>query len=161
GVGIAQVDRRGEVIGGRAPVDVGVVGDVRATIEALLPRLKEKRDSSHLDQAREHYRKARKGLDELAVGRAGKPPIHPQQVAKAISDRASDDAVFTCDVGLPTVWAARYLAMNGSGRLIGSSWQGSLANAMSQAFGARAAFRGGQLFSLQGTGVFPLLMGDF
>ena len=102
GVRIAQVDQRGEVIGRRAPVDVGVVGDVRATIEALLPRLKEKRDGSHLDQAREHYRKARKGLDELAVGRAGRPPIHPQQVAKAISDHASDDAVFTCDVGLPT-----------------------------------------------------------
>jgi pyruvate dehydrogenase (quinone) len=121
GVRIAQVDRRGEVIGRRAAVDVGVVGDVRATIEVLLPRLKEKRDSSHLEQAREHYRKARKGLDELAVGRAGRPPIHPQQVAKAINDHASDDAVFTCDVGLPTVWAARYLAMNGKRRLMGRS----------------------------------------
>src|SRR6266487_7120473 len=70
GVQIAQVDIRAEQIGRRAAVDVGVVGDVRATIEALLPRLKEKRDSSHLEQAREHYRKARKGLDELAVGRA-------------------------------------------------------------------------------------------
>src|SRR5216683_533817 len=89
GVRIAQVDQRGEVIGRRAPVDVGVVGDVGATIEALLPRLKEKRDGSHLDQAREHYRKARKDLDELAVGRAGKPPIHPQQIAKAISAQAA------------------------------------------------------------------------
>src|SRR5262249_34448129 len=108
GARIAQVDQRGEVIGRRATGDVGVGGDVRAGIEAVLPRLEETRDSSHLDQAREHYRKARKGLDELAVGRAGKPPIHPQQVAKAISDHASEDAVFTCDVGLPTVWAARY-----------------------------------------------------
>jgi len=155
GVRIAQVDRRGEVIGRRAPVDVGVVGDVRATVEALLPRLKEKRDSSHLDQAREHYRKARKGLDELAVGRAGKPPIHPQQVAKAISDRASDDAVFTCDVGLPTVWAARYLAMNGKRRLIGSFWHGSMANAMSQAIGAQAAFPRRQVISLSATAVSP------
>src|ERR1700694_752172 len=86
GVSIAQVDQRGGVIGRRAPVDVGVVGDVRATIEALLPRLKEKRDSRHLDQAREHYRKARKGLDELAIPRSRESPIHPQQVAKAISD---------------------------------------------------------------------------
>jgi len=161
GVRIAQVDRRGEVIGRRAPVDVGVVGDVRATIEALLPRLKGKRDSSHLDQAREHYRKARKGLDELAVGRAGKPPIHPQQVAKAISDRASDDAVFTCDVGLPTVWAARYLAMNGKRRLIGSFWHGSMANAMSQAIGAQSAFPRRQVISLSGDGGFTMLMGDF
>ena len=161
GVRIAQVDQRGEVIGRRAAVDVGVVGDVRATIEALLPRLKEKRDDSHLDQAREHYRKARKGLDELAVGRAGKPPIHPQQVAKAISDHASDDAVFTCDVGLPTVWAARYLAMNGKRRLIGSFWHGSMANAMSQAIGAQAAFARRQVISMSGDGGFTMLMGDF
>jgi pyruvate dehydrogenase (quinone) len=139
GVQIAQIDQRGEVIGRRAPVDVGVVGDVRATIEALLPRLKEKRDSEHLDQAREHYRKARKGLDELALSRRGKPPIHPQQVAKAISDCASENAVFTCGMGLPTVWAARYLAMNGKRRLIGSFWHGSMANAMSQAIGAQTA----------------------
>ncbi|HEY2530413.1 MAG TPA: ubiquinone-dependent pyruvate dehydrogenase [Xanthobacteraceae bacterium] len=139
GVQIAQIDQRGEVIGRRAPVDVGVVGDVRATIEALLPRLKEKRDSEHLDQAREHYRKARKGLDELALSRRGKPPIHPQQVAKAISDCASENAVFTCGAGLPTVWAARYLAMNGKRRLIGSFWHGSMANAMSQAIGAQTA----------------------
>src|SRR5215831_14107962 len=161
GVRIAQVDQRGEVIGRRAPVDVGVVGDVRATIEALLPRLKEKHDSRHLDQAREHYRKARKGLDELAIGRPGKPPIHPQQVAKAISDHASDDAVFTCDVGLPTVWAARYLAMNGKRRLIGSFWHGSMANAMSQAIGAQKAFPHRQVVSLSGDGGFTMLMGDF
>jgi len=161
GARIAQVDLRGEVIGRRATVEVGVVGDVRTTIEALLPRLKEKRDSSHLDRAREHYRKARKGLDELAVGRAGKPPIHPQQVAKAISDHASEDAVFTCDVGLPTVWAARYLAMNGKRRLIGSFWHGSMANAMSQAIGAQVALPRRQVISLSGDGGFTMLMGDF
>src|SRR5262249_28894927 len=161
GVRIAQVDQRGEVIGRGAPADVGVGGDVRATIEALLPRLKEKRDGSHLERAREHYRKARKGLDELAVGRAGKPPIHPQQVAKAISDHASDDAVFTCDVGLPTVWAARDVAMNGKRRLIGSFWHGSMANAMSQAIGAQAAFPRRQVISVSGDGGFTMLMGDF
>ncbi len=161
GVRIAQIDYRGEVIGRRAPVDVGVVGDVHATITALLPRLKTKRDSNHLDQACEHYRKARKGLDELAVGRPGKPPIHPQQVAKALSDAASNDAVFTCDVGLPTVWAARYLAMNGKRRLIGSFWHGSMANAMSQAIGAQVAFPQRQVISLSGDGGFTMLMGDF
>ncbi len=160
-VRVAQVDQRGEVIGRRTPVDVGVVGDVRATIDALLPRLEEKRDGRHLDYAREHYRKARKGLDELAVGRRGKPPIHPQQVAKAISDAASDDAVFTCDVGLPTVWAARYLAMNGKRRLIGSFWHGSMANAMPQAIGAQATFPKRQVISLSGDGGFSMLMGDF
>jgi pyruvate dehydrogenase (quinone) len=131
-----------------------VVGDVRATVEALLPRLKEKRDSGHLDEALEHYRKARKGLDELAVSRHDKPPIHPQQVAKAVSDLADDDAVFTCDVGLPTVWAARYLAMNGKRRLIGSFWHGSMANAMAQAIGAQQAFPDRQVISLSGDGGF-------
>jgi pyruvate dehydrogenase (quinone) len=160
-VRVAQVDQRGEVIGRRTPVDIGVVGDVRATIDALLPRLEDKRDGRHLDYAREHYRKARKGLDELAVGRRGKPPIHPQQVAKAISDAASDDAVFTCDVGLPTVWAARYLAMNGKRRLIGSFWHGSMANAMPQAIGAQATFPKRQVISLSGDGGFSMLMGDF
>ena len=67
-VHVAQVDLRAEQIGRRTAVDLGIVGDVRATLEALLPRLAEKRDRAHLDQAREHYHKARKSLDDLAVG---------------------------------------------------------------------------------------------
>jgi pyruvate dehydrogenase (quinone) len=160
GVRIGQVDLRAEVIGRRTPVDLAVIGDVRATIDALLPRLKEKRDGSHLDQAREHYRKARKGLDELARSASGKTSIHPQQIAKAISDLAAEDAVFTCDVGLPTVWAARYLAMNGKRRLIGSFWHGSMANAMPQAIGAQSAFPRRQVIALSGDGGFTMLMGD-
>lgn len=159
GVKIAQVDLRAEVIGRRTPVDLAVIGDVGATADALLPLVKEKRDGSHLAQAREHYGKARKGLDELARAGSGKS-IHPQQVAKAVSDLASDDAVFTCDVGLPTVWAARYLAMNGKRRLIGSFWHGSMANAMPQAIGAQAAFPDRQVISLSGDGGFTMLMGD-
>ena len=158
---IAQVDIRAEQIGRRAAVDLGIVGDVRATLEALLPLLEEKRDRSHLDQAREHYRKSRKSLDDLAAGKPGRKPIHPQQVAKAISDHAAQDAIFTCDVGLPTVWAARYLAMNGKRRLLGSFWHGSMANAMAQAIGAQAAFPGRQVISLSGDGGFAMLMGDF
>src|SRR5271155_5664069 len=160
GVRIAQVDMRAEAIGRRAAVDLAVIGDVHATIDALLPRLKGNRDVTHLDQAREHYRKARKGLNELARPATGKTPIHPQQIAKAISDLAAEDAVFTCDVGLPTVWAARYLAMNGKRRLIGSFWPGSMANAMPQAIGAQAAFPGRQVISLSGDGGFTMLMGD-
>jgi pyruvate dehydrogenase (quinone) len=160
-VRIAQVDLRAEQIGRRASVDLGVVGDVRATLDALLPLLEEKRDRTHLDEAREHYRKARQGLDNLAAGTPGRRPIHPQQVAKAISDHAAEDAVFTCDVGLPTVWAARYLAMNGKRRLLGSFWHGSMANAMAQTIGAQSAFPGRQVISLSGDGGFAMLMGDF
>jgi pyruvate dehydrogenase (quinone) len=160
-VQIAQVDIRAENIGRRVPVDLGVVGDVRATIEALLPLLERKQDGSHLGQARSHYRKARQDLDQLAAGTPGSKLIHPQQIAKALSDRATADAVFSCDVGLPTVWAARYLAMNGKRRLLGSFWHGSMANAMAQAIGAQAAFPGRQVISLSGDGGFSMLMGDF
>jgi pyruvate dehydrogenase (quinone) len=161
GVQIAQVDIRPEQIGRRAAVDLAVVGDVRTTVQALLPLLTVKRDATHLTGAREHYAKARKGLDDLAIGTPGKGLIHPQQVAKAISDHAAADAVFTCDVGLPTVWAARYLTMNGGRRLIGSFWHGSMANALAQAIGAQAVYPGRQVVSLSGDGGFAMLMGDF
>jgi pyruvate dehydrogenase (quinone) len=161
GVRIAQVDIRAENIGRRAAVDLGLVGDVKATLTALLPLLKQKWDGAHLTQARQHYVRARKALDDLAVGTPGRKPIHPQQIAKAVSDHAADDAIFTCDVGLPTVWAARYLAMNGRRRLVGSFWHGSMANAMAQAIGAQAAFPSRQVISLSGDGGFTMLMGDF
>ena len=159
-VRIAQVDLRAEQIGRRARVDVGVVGEVRTTIQALLPLLRPKTNDMHLRKARDHYASSRRSLDELAAS-TDRPGIHPQQLAKAISDHASDDAMFTCDVGLPTVWAARYLAMNGHRRLIGSFWHGSMANAMAQALGAQAAFPGRQVISLSGDGGFTMLMGDF
>jgi len=161
GVRIAQVDLRAENIGRRVAVDLGVVGDVRATLAALLPLLKPKRDGSHLAQAQQHYARSRKELDDLAKGTPGKRLIHPQQIAKTISDLAAEDAVFTCDVGLPTAWAARYLAMNGKRRLLGSFWHGSMANAMAQAIGAQAAYPGRQVISLSGDGGFSMLMGDF
>jgi pyruvate dehydrogenase (quinone) len=160
-VRIAQVDIRAEQIGRRAPVDLGIVGDVGPTLRALLPLLKDNPDRRHLDRATEHYRKTRASLDELAVGTPGRRPIHPQQIAKALSDQAADDAVFTCDVGLPTVWAARYLAMNGKRRLLGSFWHGSMANAMAQTIGVQSAFPNRQVISLSGDGGFAMLMGDF
>jgi pyruvate dehydrogenase (quinone) len=161
GVRIAQVDLRPQNIGRRAAVDLGVVGDVRATLAALLALLDQKRDDTHLAQAQQHYTRSRKALDDLAKGTPGKRLIHPQQIAKAISDHAAADAIFTCDVGLPTVWAARYLAMNGKRRLLGSFWHGSMANAMAQSIGAQAAFPGRQVISLSGDGGFTMLMGDF
>ncbi|MBO0757784.1 MAG: ubiquinone-dependent pyruvate dehydrogenase [Bradyrhizobiaceae bacterium] len=161
GVRIAQVDFRPEHIGRRTAIDLAVVGDVKATLQALLPRLKNNRDDTHLTQAQRHYAKARRELDDLAKGNPRRDIIHPQQVAKAISDHAAADAIFTCDVGLPTVWAARYLAMNGRRRLLGSFWHGSMANAMAQALGAQKAFPDRQVVSLSGDGGFTMLMGDF
>lgn len=82
-------------------------------------------------------------------------------MAKLVSEHAADDAVFTFDVGTPTVWAARYLKMNGRRRMIGSLSHGSMANAMPQAIGAQAAYPGRQVISLSGDGGFAMLMGDF
>ena len=158
---IAQVDIRPENLGRRTRLDLGLVGDVPATIPALLPRLRAKQNTDHLDDALANYRKAREGLDDLATGKAGRKPIHPQYVAKLISEHAADDAVFTFDVGTPTVWAARYLTMNGRRRMIGSLSHGSMANAMPQAIGAQAAYPGRQVISLSGDGGFAMLMGDF
>jgi pyruvate dehydrogenase (quinone) len=161
GVHIAQIDVRPQNLGRRAPIELGLVGDVTATIEALLPRIDQKTDSAHLDDARHHYQEARKGLDDLAQGSDGRRLVHPQQIARVLSELATEDAVFTCDVGLPTVWAARYLAMNGKRRLIGSFWHGSMANAMPQAIGAQCAYPGRQIISLSGDGGFTMLMGEF
>jgi pyruvate dehydrogenase (quinone) len=158
---IAQIDVRPEQLGRRAKISLGLIGDIGATLDQLLPLLSDKRDRRHLDQAVDHYHRARRDLDELATGTPGKKLVHPQQIAKAVSDLAAKDAIFTCDVGLPTVWAARYLAMNGKRRLIGSFWHGSMANAMAQAIGAQAAFPGRQVISLSGDGGFTMLMGDF
>jgi pyruvate dehydrogenase (quinone) len=157
---IAQVDIRPENLGRRCKLDLGLVGDVRATIEALLPKLVNKKDRTFLDQSLAHYRDARQGLDDLARGTPGKKPIHPQYLARVLSEGAAADAIFTADVGTPTIWAARYLKMNGRRRLVGSWVHGSMANAMAHAIGAQGANPDRQVISLSGDGGFTMLMGD-
>lgn len=157
---IAQVDLRAENLGRRARLDLGCVGDVKETLAALVPLLDDKSDGQHLERARAHYVKARRSLDELATGTAGRPPIHPQYLTRVIDELAADDAIFTCDVGLPTLWAARYLTMNGRRRLLGSFNHGSMANAMPQGLGAQLAFPGRQVVALCGDGGFAMLLGD-
>ena len=158
---IIQVDRNPQALGRRATLDLGIAADVSETIDALLPRLTRKTDRSFLDTSLKHYEKARQGLDDLAEPSKADRPIHPQYVARLLSELADDDAIFTADVGSPTVWAARYLKMNGKRRLIGSFNHGSMANAMPQAIGAQAAFPGRQVISMSGDGGFAMLMGDF
>ncbi|KRP71573.1 pyruvate dehydrogenase [Pseudomonas paralactis] len=158
---IIQVDRDPQALGRRATLDLGIAADVSETIDALLPRLTRKTDRSFLETSLKHYEKARQGLDDLAQPSKANRPIHPQYVARLLSELADDDAIFTADVGSPTVWAARYLKMNGKRRLIGSFNHGSMANAMPQAIGAQAAFPGRQVISMSGDGGFTMLMGDF
>jgi pyruvate dehydrogenase (quinone) len=157
---IIQVDIRGEQIGRRTKVDLGVVGDVKTTLRALLPDLTEKMDDQHLSASIQHYQKARAELDDLAVGETGQESIHPQYVARMINELAAKDAIFTCDVGTPTIWAARYLTMNGERRLLGSFSHGSMASALPQAIGAQLVYPDRQVITLSGDGGLAMLMGD-
>jgi len=158
-VTVVQIDVRGEQLGRRTKVDFGFVGDTKTTLRALLPKLKQNLYVGHLQESIEHYRKARKGLDELASATPGKP-IHPQYVARVIDQLAAEDAIFSCDVGTPTIWAARYLTMNGKRRILGSFNHGSMANALPQAIGAQVSHPGRQVISMSGDGGFSMLMGD-
>jgi Thiamine pyrophosphate-requiring enzymes [acetolactate synthase, pyruvate dehydrogenase (cytochrome), glyoxylate carboligase, phosphonopyruvate decarboxylase] len=158
---IAQVDIRAAALGNRCALELGLVGTVADTVSALLPMIKDKPDSSHLDGALADYRKARAELDALAEGRPGERFIHPQYVNRVVSELAAEDAVFTCDVGTPVAWAARYLKMNGRRRLVGSFNHGSMANALAHAIGAQTAFPGRQVISLSGDGGFTMMMGEF
>jgi pyruvate dehydrogenase (quinone) len=161
GAVIAQVDLRPEALGNRCPLDLGLLGGVRATITALLPEIVPKDDTSHLDDALADYRAARRDLDALAESRPHSTQIHPQYVTRLVSQLAAADAIFTCDVGTPIAWTARYLKVNGSRRIVGSFNHGSMANAMLHAIGAQAAFPGRQVISFSGDGGFTMMMGEF
>jgi pyruvate dehydrogenase (quinone) len=161
GVPVIQVDIRGEQIGRRLAVEYPLVGTVKDTVDALLPMLTVKADTAHLDTMTAHYRRARARLDKLAADKRNASPLHPQYVAATIDKLAAPDAVFTADVGSPCIWAARYLRMNGTRRLIGSFNHGSMANALPHAIGAQAAAGPGrQVVALSGDGGLAMLLGE-
>jgi pyruvate dehydrogenase (quinone) len=157
---VVQIDHKGSQLGKRAPLALGLVGTVKETVAALLPKLTRKTDRRFIDNARKHYASARKGLDDLATPAGSGRPIHPQYLARMIDQAASEDAIFTADVGTPTLWAARYLTMNGKRQLHGSFNHGSMANAMPQALGAQAGHPQRQVVSLSGDGGLSMLLGD-
>ena len=158
---IAQIDIRAAALGNRCPLDVGLIGTVVDTLIAPLPLIDEKTDTAHLDGALADYRRARADLDALAESGPNSKIIHPQYVSRIVSALADDDAIFSCDVGTPVAWAARYLKMNGLRLLVGSFNHGSMANAMLQAIGAQAAFPNRQVISFSGDGGFTMMMGEF
>lgn len=160
GATVIQVDIRGRHLGRRTPIDLGLRGSVADTLAALQPLLRPKDNRDHLDRSLRHYRKTRATLDSLAVNDRDKTPIRPEYVAALANRLASDDAVFTCDVGSPVVWAARYLTMNGRRRLIGSFNHGTMANALPHAIGAQTAFPGRQVVALAGDGGLTMLFGE-
>jgi pyruvate dehydrogenase (quinone) len=157
---VIQVDIRGRHLGRRTPIDLGLVGTVKDTIDALLPLLAQKNDRDHLDRTLNHYRRTRKSLDSLAVNDRDRTPIRPEYVAGLADRLASDDAVFTFDVGTPAIWVARYVTMNGRRRLSGSFTHGTMACAVPHAIGAQTAYRQRQVIALAGDGGLTMLLGE-
>jgi pyruvate dehydrogenase (quinone) len=160
GATIVQIDARGEQLGRRTHVNYGYVGDTKTTLRLLLPHLQQHQDEEHLNASRADYARARQNLNDLAVEDADESIIHPQYVTRVLDELAASDAIFSCDVGTPTVWAARYLTMNGRRRLIGSFNHGSMANALPQAIGAAASHKGRQVIAMSGDGGIAMMLGD-
>lgn len=156
---ILQVDLDGTHLGRRHPVDIGVVGDIGPTLEALLPRITPREDDGFLDECLDHHRKAVAAQAKHATeGKGG--AIHPQYLTEMISRHADADAIFTADGGSPMVWCLRHIASTGQSRTVVSLSHGTMANAMPQALGAKAAFPDRQVISLSGDGGIAMLMGD-
>ena len=128
----------------------------------LLPLINEKTDYEPSGRALADYTQGARAISTRwrRAARAASI-IHPQYVTRLVSELATDDAIFTCDVGTPIIWTARYLKVNGRRRIIGSFNHGSMANAMLQAIGAQAAFPGRQVISMSGDGGFTMMMGEF
>lgn len=171
---VVQVDQREEHLGRRIPLDAGLTGDVGATLRALLPLLEQAADRSHLEDARERFAHWQEGQQRLAdpahdrrrFGRIRaaldnrEHGIRPEALAAAVDSCAAEDAVFTSDTGMATVWASRFLTMRGDRRLIGSYNLGSMANAMPQALGAQLWAPERQIVALCGDGGLSMLLGD-
>jgi pyruvate dehydrogenase (quinone) len=156
---IIQVDLDGTHLGRRHPVDLGVVGDIAATIEALLPRIAVRSDRAFLDECLGHAAKTVEAQAKHAnVGKGG--AIHPQYLTQTISRLAPRDAIYTADGGSPMVWCLRHVASTGQNRTVVSLSHGTMANAMPQALGAKAAFPDRTVISLSGDGGLSMLLGD-
>jgi pyruvate dehydrogenase (quinone) len=156
---ILQVDLDGAHLGRRHPVDIGVVGDIGDTLEALLPRIAQRDDSAFLDECLKHKRKADdREAKHDTVGKGG--AIHPQYLTETISRHAAEDAIFTADGGSPMVWCLRHIKSTGRNRTVVSLSHGTMANAMPQALGAKAAFPDRQVIALSGDGGIAMLLGD-
>ena len=156
---IIQIDCDPTHIGRRAPVGLGLVGDVGPTIEALLDRLDQKSDTAHLDAARKQWAKDLEGYVHEAH-ESDSALIHPQFVAHTLDRLAADDAIFLSDGGSPMVWLLRHLTAKGNRRFLASLLHGTMANAYPQAMGAVAAYPDRQVVALSGDGGMTMLMGD-
>lgn len=157
---IAQVDIRGEHLGSRTRIDLGVIGDVGETLRALLPLVNAREDGRHLDEAVARLKKSREHLDAYAGHVAEEDKPHPEHLTAAIDAHASDEAIFTVDTGLNDVWAARYITAKPERNLIGSFNHGSMACALPMSIGAQLLYPERQVIALCGDGGLTMLMGE-
>src|ERR1035437_1876378 len=157
---IVQIDIKPENLGRRAKIDLGLCGNVKDTLQALMSMIKTKEDATFLNQQMEFYKEVKKKL-LFYVEDTGKPDaIHPEFVASVINDLADNDAIFTVDTGMCCVWAARYINGTGQRKMLGSFNHGSMANAMPQAIGAALACPGKQVIAFCGDGGLSMMLGD-
>ena len=158
---VVQVDERARVIGRRAPTELGVIGSVRPTVKSLLDRVKPKSDSGFFDRVTAERKAWDEKLDKQCDLARSKDRIHPQAVARAVSDLAARDAVFVIDTGLNTLWSGNWIRQNGQQRIIGSFNNGAVGTALGQANGIQALDRSRQVIALCGDGGFNMLMCEF
>jgi pyruvate dehydrogenase (quinone) len=156
-----QVDRDAARLGRRTRLELGVEGDVGATLRAVLPLLRQKTDRSFLDRMLRKHADALEKVVSAYTARVEKMrPVHPEYVAAVLDELVADDAVITVDTGMCNVWAARYLTPNGRRRIIGSFRHGTMANALPHAIGAAHAQPGRQVVSMSGDGGLTMLLGE-
>lgn len=171
---VIQLDISADHIGRRVAVDRALIGHSAPTVAKLLPLLDRKDDRGRLEKYTKEYELWLKGQHKLAdpshdeslVGKvrsmADNPEgkIRPEAVALALDKVCADDAVFSADTGMSTVWLARLLPMRHNRRLIGSFNLGSMANAMPMALAAQAENRDRQVIGMCGDGGLMMLLGD-
>jgi pyruvate dehydrogenase (quinone) len=158
---VIQIDDRARVLGRRTPTALGVVGSVRPTVKLLLERVRSKSDGKFFDRVTNARAKWDAMLDKQADPARSMDRIHPQAVARAVSDLAKPDAVVVFDTGLNTLWSANWLRQSGSQRIIGSFNNAAVGTALGQANGIQALDRSRQVIALCGDGGFNMLMCEF
>jgi thiamine pyrophosphate-dependent acetolactate synthase large subunit-like protein len=158
---VIQVDERARVIGRRAPTELGVIGSVRPTVKALLDRVKPKSDTGFFDTVAAQRKSWNEMQDKQADPARSKNRIHPQAVARMVSDLAKRDAVFVIDTGLNTLWSGNWIRQSGQQRIIGSFNNGAVGTALGQANGIQALDRSRQVIALCGDGGFNMLLCEF
>jgi pyruvate dehydrogenase (quinone) len=155
-----QVDRRASIIGRRTDIDMGLVGDVRDTVAALLPLVAQKSDTAHLDRALETTARWRKRMSHYVTRGPELSPIRPEYLVSTIDELAGDDVAVCADTGTACIWAARYITAKPDRHIFGSFSWASMANAMPNAIGIALAYPGRQVVALCGDGGLTMLMGD-